>query len=107
MRELIAMVVEEQVRLFNERRSSRRVDRVLTAGQIEAGAARGKVDPAGKEHGDDAEPAEAVASAILGFEDGLYLVIIDEVERRNLDEVVRLLPNSRMTFIRLAFLAGA
>ncbi len=107
LRELITRVVCEQVRRFNDRSASRRFDRVLTERQIETGAARGKVDPAGKEHRTDADPQEAVASALLGFEDGLYLVIIDEVERRDLDEVIRLSPDSHMTFIRLAFLAGA
>ncbi|MEQ8771149.1 MAG: hypothetical protein RIB60_11645 [Phycisphaerales bacterium] len=107
LRQLIIAVVQEQVRLFNKRRLSRRFDRVLTDQQIDSGARKGKIDAAGREQGDDAEPEQAVAAALLGFEDGLYIVIIDAVERRDLDEVIRLLPDSRMTFIRLAFLAGA
>jgi hypothetical protein len=48
-----------------------------------------------------------VATALQAFEDGLYLVIIDEVERRSLDEPVHLAEDSQLVFIRLTFLAGA
>lgn len=46
LRDLIAYVVREQVRLFNNRQQERRFDRVLRETRIEAGRARGKVDPA-------------------------------------------------------------
>jgi hypothetical protein len=55
----------------------------------------------------------AAASLVPGhtsfeaFTDGLYLVIIDEVEYRELDAIVRVEPDSRITFLRLTFLAGA
>ena len=45
--------------------------------------------------------------ADAAFEDGLYLTIIDGVERRSLDEPVRLTEDSQLVFIRLTFLAGA
>lgn len=107
LRDLIAYVVREQVRLFNNRQQERRFDRVLTEAQIEGGRAKGKVDPASKDDPKEADADEAVGAALQAFEDGMYLVIIDEVEKRNLDEPVYLSPNSRLVFVRLTFLAGA
>ena len=53
----------------------------------------------------DAEAA--VGAALQGFEDGLYLVIVDGVEQRSLDSQVYLTADSRLVFLRLTFLAGA
>lgn len=107
LRELIEHVVRHQVGRFNERQVGGRWDRVLTAASIEQAAAVGKVDPAGRPNRELADADEAVGAALRAFEDGLFLVIIDEVERRSLDEPVYLSPSSRMVFLRLTFLAGA
>lgn len=107
LRDLIEHVVREQVRLFNDRQQERRFDRVLSEAQIDEGRVKGKVDPASKDDPKEADAEEAVGAALQAFEDGMYLVIIDEVEKRSLDEPVYLSPNSRLVFVRLAFLAGA
>ena len=41
------------------------------------------------------------------FQDGLYLVLLDGREQRNLDEQIFLGPDSHVTFLRLTALAGA
>ena len=107
LRDLIAYVVRHEVREFKRRRRSRRFDRVLTNTQIAEAATSGKVDPASKEFQQEVDVDSAVGSALQAFEDGLYLVIVDEIERRSLDEQVHLTPDSQLVFIRLAFLAGA
>lgn len=107
LRHLIEHVVREQVKLFNDRQQERRFDRVLTAARIDEDRVKGKVDPASKDNTGQADAEEAIGAALQAFEDGLYLVIIDEVEKRSLDEPVYLSPNSRLVFVRLAFLAGA
>jgi len=48
-----------------------------------------------------------VGAALTGFEDGLYLVILDGVEQKELEQPVYLRDDSRLVFLRLAFLAGA
>jgi len=106
LRQLIEHVVRHQVALFNERQEASRFDRVLSAGVIERGVAAGKIDPTGKPERMQADAEEAVGAALQAFEDGLYLVVIDEVERRSLEEPVYLAPDSRMVFVRLTFLAG-
>jgi len=79
---------------------------VLSAKEIEAGAARGKVDSGGRDLNQEVDEEEAVGVALQAFEDGLYLVIIDDREYRELDAEVFLQPESRITFLRLIMLAG-
>ena len=72
-----------------------------------AGKEAGKVEAGGS----DVEPQEvdedeAVENAIQAFEDGIYLVSIDDQECRELDSQVFLQDDSRLTFIRLTLLAG-
>lgn len=111
LRDLIAHVVIEEVAAFQKRQTARRLDRVLSSVQIVHGESRGKISPEGRPP--DAPPpkrvdiAAAVQTALEGFTDGLYLVIIDEVEYRELDDIVHLKKDSSLTFIRLTFLAGA
>ncbi|MCK4658543.1 MAG: hypothetical protein KAV82_03385 [Phycisphaerae bacterium] len=107
LRDVIEHVVRHEVDEFKRRQSARRFDRVLSGAQIAEAATRGKVDPASKDFKQGVDMGAAVGNALQAFEDGLYLVIIDEVERRSLDEPVRLAENSRLVFIRLTFLAGA
>ncbi len=107
LRDVIEHVVRHEVARFRQRQEARRFDRVLSEAHIAEAASRGRVDPASKHLKQEVDPDEAVGNALQAFEDGLYLVIIDEVERRSLDEPVRLAEESRLSFIRLTFLAGA
>jgi hypothetical protein len=107
LRELIARIVVAEVQKFNARQIEKQTFHALTEKQIQEGAAKGKVDMGGREHPPQkADPEQAIAAAITAFEDGLYLVVIDEQEQKNLDKEVYLKPDSRITFIRLTLLAG-
>ena len=111
LRDLIEHVVINEVAAFEKRREARLLDRVLSPRQIDEGEVRGKISPEGR--GSKLPPqkpidtASAVQTALEAFIDGLYLVVIDEQEYRDLDEIVHLTPDSKLTFIRLTFLAGA
>lgn len=111
LRALITHVVVQEVAAFERRQEARRLDRVLSPRQIEQGEAAGKIAPEGRDPRHQ-PPARvdldtAVAAALEAFTDGLYLVIIDEIEYRDLDAIVRVQPDTRLTFLRLTFLAGA
>ena len=80
--------------------------RALTATDIEQGVARGKVDMGGRDLDQEVDPDRAVAVALEAFADGLYLVAVDGADQRSLDAQVFLKPDSRVTFVRLAMLAG-
>jgi hypothetical protein len=107
LRELIARVVRSEVAAFERREQVRQLLRVLSESQIAEGTARGKIDPGGHAPTGPADPDAAVGAALQGFEDGLYLVVLDGVEQRDLDGQVYLAAESRLVFLRLTFLAGA
>lgn len=107
LRDVIAHVVRHEVARFRDRHERSRLDRVLSSDEIARGAERGAVRPEGRDTPGDVDPDSAVAVAHQAFEDGLYLVVIDEREHRSLDDLVHLRPDSRLTFVRLTFLAGA
>jgi hypothetical protein len=107
LRELIARIVRAEVEAFVTRQERRRLTRVLSPARIDEGLERGKVDMGGRDLDRRVDPDEAVAAALQAFEDGLYLVVIDDAEQRDLDAQVFVRPGSRVVFIRLVFLAGA
>lgn len=107
LRHLIDRVVRAEVKAFRERQEERRTFRALTARQIEQGAERGKIEMGGSEVPlQSVNEDEAVAIACQAFEDGLYLVVIDGEDYRQLEREIRIQPDSRVTFVRLSMLAG-
>lgn len=106
LRDLITRVVYESVAEFKKRQTNRRFVHVLSAKQIKEAAIRGKVDMGERDLIQKVDEEVAVATAIQAFEDGLYLVIIDGQEQRELDCEVYLRPDSHITFLRLVMLAG-
>lgn len=107
LRQIIEKIVRDQVRQFQDRQQQRQFLRALTEKQIAEGALRGKIEMGGSEVGiQQVDPDQAAGNALLAFEDGLYLVVVDDVEQRQLDHQVYLNADSRITFIRLAMLTG-
>lgn len=107
LRDLITHIVRQQVADFRKRQEARKFLRVLSEREIEDAAARGKIESGGSDISQSVDEDQAVATAHQAFEDGLYLVLIDGEEQRDLDRQIYLQPDSRITFIRLVFLAGA
>ncbi len=104
---MIERIVRAEVKSFQQRQHDRQFLRALTASQIEEAAQRGKIEMGASEIGiQHVDPDQSVAVALQAFEDGLYLVIIDDVEHRALEQQVYLTDDSRITFIRLTMLTG-
>jgi hypothetical protein len=107
LRDLIGRVVRNEVQAFRQRQDERHVFRALTARQIAAAAEKGKIEMGGSEVPVEAvDEDEAIAVACQAFEDGLFLVVIDEEDHRELDRQIYVRPDSRVTFVRLTMLAG-
>lgn len=106
LRRLITRIVLEEVAAFRERQEERKIIKALTATQIEEGVAKGKVDMGGRDLQQKVDPEAAVAAALQAFEDGIYLVVLDGEEQRDLDKEIHVQPDSRVTFVRLALLSG-
>jgi hypothetical protein len=107
LRTLITRLVREQVNAFRERERTRRLVRFLSDREIADGAARGKIDPGGRPAGPEVDENVAVGAALQGFLDGLYIVVLDGVEQRDLERQIFVNAESRIVFLRLTFLAGA
>jgi hypothetical protein len=107
LRQLITRVVLKEVEAFQQRQQERRFARILTERQMEDGLAKGRVDSGGRELHQSVNPDAAVATALQAFEDGIYLVILDGEEQRDLDHEVHLQADSHLVFVRLVMLAGA
>jgi hypothetical protein len=107
LRDVITRLVMGDVAAFKKRQSQRQLVRVLSARELEEGAEKGRITLGGSAVPPQAVDEDAaVATALQAFEDGLYLVVIDEQEQRSLDNQVFLRIDSRITFIRLTLLAG-
>jgi hypothetical protein len=107
LRDLIARVVRSEVQAFRHRQEERQVFRALTAKQISDAAAKGKIEMGGSEVPVQAvDEEDAVGVACEAFEDGLFLVVIDGQDYRQLDSQIHVQSDSRVAFVRLTLLAG-
>ena len=106
LRQLIVAVVRLEVDKFNSRGEDNMLVPFLTETEISKQSTVGKVG-FGRLYSDNkADLEKAVETALIGFEDGLLRVMVDDVEATSLDEPLNICENSTLTFIRLTFLAG-
>ena len=104
VRHLIAKLVHESVRDFHlkEREGA---FKLLTAESLAAGLATGKIGRP-RDEAQQVDVDGAVGNALQAFEDGLYLLFVDNVQKTTLDERVTLAVDSRVRLIRLTALSG-
>lgn len=110
MRDLIARRVEEEVAQVNQmKRDPDRIKaehRMFLAGLTRRSPevllnAKSKKNP-----GEPINPHVAVETALKAFKAGQYFVLLNDKQYEDLDEVVRLTPNSEVVFLRLSALIG-
>jgi hypothetical protein len=106
LRQLITRIVFQEVEAFKNRQEARQFVRILTEQQIEVGLTKGRVDAGGRNLHQSVIPEEAAATALQAFEDGLFLVILDGEEQRELDRQIFLQADSHVVFVRMVMLAG-
>lgn len=107
LRDLLSQIVRAQVQAFRQRQADRQGLQVLTAHQIAQAAESGRITLGQSEVGvQQVDEEAAIGTALQAFEDGLFLVVIDEVEQKQLDHQVYVHEDSRITFLRLTLLAG-
>lgn len=107
VRELVAAIVRDQVRQFEDRQQQRQFLRVLTERDIAEGVEHGKIDSGRTDV--PLQPVDldaAIETALTAFQDGLYLIVIDEQQVQSLEERRAIQSTSHITFVRLTLLAG-
>jgi len=106
LRDLITAVVEKEVAAYNSKETDAMLLPVLMQQQIEDQSVSGKVH-FGRIYSDKkADSARAVETALQGFEDGLFRVVINDAEAKELDAPIAVKDGDILTFIRLTFLSG-
>ena len=106
LRQLIENVVRQEVDKFNTRGVENMLVPFLTETDISDQSAVGKVGFGRLYSEKTAEPEKAVATALQGFEDGLFRVVANDEEITEIDAPLIINENDVVTFIRLTFLAG-
>lgn len=106
LKEFLRRIVLQEVEAFQLRQEERKLERVLSAEQINSAAKRGKVDMGGRDLEQTVNPTEAVENALLAFKDGIFYVFIDEQQIETLDTTITLYPHSHVLFLRLVPLVG-
>jgi hypothetical protein len=107
LKSLIIDIVTTNVRQFNERQIEMPLVPFLTQGDIELQSRMGKVGFGAIYNEKKAGEDEAVSSAILAFEDGIYRVFINGNEIERLDDPLALHDGDEIAFVRFTMLAGS
>ncbi|MBW8687000.1 hypothetical protein [Chitinophaga rhizophila] len=107
VRDLITAVVKQQVITYNSKPLEKNMLPFLTTEQIEGQAVSGKVGFGSIYNEQKADLAKAQETALLAFQDGMYVVFADDLELKELSDHFDLTPQTVITFIRLTFLAGS
>jgi len=106
LRQLIEAVVRHEVDEYNNRGTENMLVPFLTETQISDQSTVGKIG-FGRLYSDKkANLEKAIKTALQGFDDGLFRVIVGEREATELDKPLEINEDDTLTFIRLTFLAG-
>ncbi|MDR1085862.1 MAG: hypothetical protein LBP22_13665 [Deltaproteobacteria bacterium] len=106
LKDLITALVNIEAELYNSQEPDTQLFSFLTAEQIDQMSEAGKVGFGRIYSETRVETPKAVTVALLGFEDGLYRVLVNSKQINSLEEAVNLNNGDTLTFIRLTFLAG-
>jgi hypothetical protein len=104
VRHLISKLVTESVRDFRLRERENPL-KVLTTEDIAAGLKKGRIGRA-REEAQKVDLDLAIGHALQAFEDGIYLIFVDDEEKKSLEEPVSLGPETQVTLIRVTALSG-
>ena len=106
VRGLIAAFVHAEVERFNDKDTELPLLALMSAEEIDDNAKAGKVAFGRLWSDNKADEARAVEAAFAAFDDGLFRVLMDDEELKELDHPVKITEGTVFTFIRLTFLAG-
>lgn len=106
LRELIELIVIQNVKEFNEGIKSKNIINYLTEEEIENKIESGKISFGEKYNQNSQNVKKAIETAYLAYEDGIFTVFIGENETGSLDEIIELKEDDILTFIKFTMLAG-
>lgn len=78
----------------------------LSPEEIKNKAQKGKIVTDHIKNKKEVDVDEAIDTAILAFEDGIYFVFIDDEKIEDINDLIQLEDDSQLMFLRLTMLAG-
>lgn len=106
LEELLTQIVRSEVQALQARQADRRLTKVLGLVDIDTGVAAGKVSSGGSELDQKVDVQGAIENALQAFQDGFYLVFIDDKQQEDLQATVALTGSSELLFLQLTPLVG-
>ena len=106
LQELIEVCVQTEVQTYNDKRQNLLLMPFLSAKEMQNQAEKGKISLGDNENKTLAVTEEAIANAIQGFKDGIFVVFINDDEIKDLQQPITINSDTIITFIRLTFLTG-
>ncbi|MCM3174996.1 hypothetical protein [Paenibacillus sp. MER 99-2] len=106
LRQLISNMVTLQIQALEDKKSQVEWLAYLMPEEIESQGAAGKVGFGAVNHEGVPELQQAIETAVLAHEDGLYKVFVNEEEVHQLDEPLTLREGDELVFIRFTMLVG-
>ncbi len=103
---LLLECVKTEVERYNQKREEIPLVSFLNPQQIQEQAEEGRIAFGDIHNMQEIALEKAVTTALQAFEDGLFVVFIDGMEIKSLDEGVDIKDRSEVAFIRLTFLVG-
>jgi hypothetical protein len=106
LRELITVIVTNNVKNFNNKIDQKFILNYLTAEEINDKLILGKVSFGEINNDKKANLDKALESAFLAYEDGIFRVFVEEQETGSLDDLIDVKEEDVLTFVRLTMLSG-
>jgi hypothetical protein len=106
LQDLITELVTQQVQQFNQFREANKLLPYLSNTTITDQAERGKVSFGETYNSETVLLTDAIQTALQAFEDGLFLVFINQHKIENLGDTIELNEDTELMFLRLTALAG-
>ncbi len=106
LQELLTQIVTAEVQAFHARQIDRQLTKVLGLVDIAVGVTAGKISSGGSEIDQVVDVQRAVETALQAFQDGFYLVFIDDEQQEDLQATVALTNSSELLLLRLTPLVG-
>lgn len=106
LEELLQALVRAELAAFAERQRERSLLRVLTPTDLVRGVESGRYATEPRPQQQAPSYDDAWARAREAFEDGLYVVFLDEQQVESLDDTILVTADTRLRLVRLVALAG-
>ncbi|MCH2032529.1 MAG: hypothetical protein MK202_03325 [Tenacibaculum sp.] len=106
LEDLIIQLVRHNVNSFNKEIETNKVLSFLSPSEIQNQSITGKIGFGEIENKTKANINSSIENALQAFEDGIFVVFIDDDEVKTLKEPLAIKVSSSITFIRMTFLTG-